>query len=75
MRKTSKSALTQQSVSELSFYKRFKYKIEDFIKPTLDPKISFFSRLEKQIVFFVILFFVVAISIFMVLEFGHYQFP
>lgn len=73
MRRSFKSTLTQKGMSELSFFKRFSYKIRDIIKPTIHPKINFFSRLEKQIIFYIILFLVVATSIFMVLEFGYVE--
>lgn len=63
--------LTADSVSKLSFVRRLKFKVYDIIKPSIDPKIALFSRLEKQVSFFVILITVVCASVYLVMEYGY----
>lgn len=63
--------ISEKKITEASFFRRLRYKLKDIVNPTLDPKISLFSRLEKQAIFFVTLFFIVLFSVYLIIEFGY----
>lgn len=63
-----KSKFTQEEITGFPFFKRLKYKLGDVIRPNLDPRIVMFSKTEKQVLFLVMLVFVVSVSVFLILE-------